>query len=56
MIEHNDAVMIIFSKAQVRHYKTAHFLKQFGPDALPDGPALAAMMGTSPLAAPPSPS
>ena len=45
MIEHNDAVMVTFSKAQVRHCKTAHFLKQFGPDALPDGPELAAMMG-----------
>ena len=45
MIEDNDAVMVTFSKAQVRHCKTAHFLKQFGPDALPDGPALAAMMG-----------
>ncbi len=42
MIEHNDAVMVTFSKAQVRHCKTAHFLKQFGPDALPEGPALAA--------------
>ena len=46
MIEDNGAVVVIFSKAQVRHCKTAHYLKQFGPDALPEGPELAAMMGT----------
>ena len=29
----------------VRHRKLAHFLKRFGPDALPEGPELAALMG-----------
>lgn len=41
-----DTVVVIFSKEQVRQRKLAHFLKNFGPEALPDGPALAAMMGT----------
>ena len=45
MINEHDAVMVIFSEPQVRHCKTAHFLKTFGPDALPEGPELAAMMG-----------
>ena len=40
----NDVVVVIFSKEQVRHCKLAHFLKQFGGDALPEGPALAALM------------
>jgi hypothetical protein len=31
MINDTDAGMVIFSKAQVRHCKTAHFLKSFGP-------------------------
>lgn len=30
----------------MRQRKIAHFLKRFGPDALPEGPELAAMMGT----------
>lgn len=46
MIQGHDAVVVIFSKEQVRHCKLAHFLKRFGPAALPDGPELAAMMGT----------
>ena len=45
MIDEHDAVMVIFSEPQVRHCKTAHFLKTFGPAALPKGPELAAMMG-----------
>jgi hypothetical protein len=45
MIDEHDAIMMIFSGPQVRHRKTAHFLETFGPDALPDGPELAAMMG-----------
>ena len=40
-----DPIIVIFSKAQVRHRKLAHFLKRFGPDALPEGPELAALMG-----------
>jgi hypothetical protein len=40
-----DPIIVIFSKQQVRHRKLAHFLKRFGPDALPTGPELAAMMG-----------
>lgn len=46
MSHQEDAVIVIFSKMQVRHRKLAHFLKQYGPSALPDGPELAAMMGT----------
>lgn len=41
----DDAMMVIFGKEQVRHCKTAHFLKRFGLDALPEGAELAAMMG-----------
>ncbi len=45
MIQENDAVVVIFSKEQVRQRKIAHFLKRFGPSAeLPEGPELAAMM------------
>ncbi len=40
-----DAIIVVFGKEQVRHCKTAHFLKRFGPAALPAGPALAALMG-----------
>jgi hypothetical protein len=40
-----DAIIVIFSKEQVRRLKLAHFLKQFGPAALPTGPELATMMG-----------
>lgn len=32
--------------AEVRQRKLAHFLKTFGPAALPEGPELAAMMGS----------
>lgn len=46
MIQEHDAVMVIFSKEQVRQRKIAHFLKRFGSSALPEGPELAAMMGT----------
>jgi hypothetical protein len=46
MIPEHDAVVVIFSKEQVRHRKLAHFLKRFGSSALPEGPELAAMMGT----------
>ncbi len=45
MINPDDAIAVMFSKEQVRQRKLAHFLKTFGPDALPDGPELAAMMG-----------
>ena len=45
MNRENEAVVVIFSKEQVRQRKLAHFLKQFGSAALPDGPELAAMMG-----------
>ncbi len=45
MIGEQDAVVVIFSKEQVRHRKLAHFLKQFGRDALPHGPELAGLMG-----------
>ena len=45
MIGDHDAVVVIFSQPQVRHCKTAHFLKTFGPASLPHGPELAAMMG-----------
>jgi hypothetical protein len=45
MLQEKDIVVVVFSKAQVRHCKTAHFLKQFGRDALPEGPDLASMMG-----------
>lgn len=41
-----DALVIMFSKEQVRQRKLAHFLKSFGPAALPEGPELAAMMGS----------
>ncbi len=46
MTGEQDAVVVIFSKVQVRQCKLAHFLKTFGPQALPEGPPLAAMMGT----------
>lgn len=46
MSNQHDAVVVIFSKMQVRQRKIAHFLKQYGPSALPKGPELAAMMGT----------
>ena len=45
MINEHDAVLVTFSEPQVRNCKTAHFLKTFGPAALPEGPELAAMMG-----------
>ena len=45
MIGDNDAFVVIFGKEQVRHCKTAHFLKRFGREALPDGPELAKLMG-----------
>lgn len=45
MSHENYVFMVIFSKTQVRHCKTAHFLKQFGRDALPVGSDLASMMG-----------
>jgi hypothetical protein len=41
-----DALVVIFNPVQVRQRKIAHFLKRFGTDALPEGPELAAMMGT----------
>jgi hypothetical protein len=41
-----DAIVVMFSKEQVRQRKLAHFLKTFGPVALPEGPALARMMGS----------
>ncbi len=41
-----DAIVVMFSKEQVRQRKLAHFLKTFGLAALPEGPELAAMMGT----------
>lgn len=44
MLKDNDVMVVIFSKEQVRRCKTAHFLKQFGRDALPQGPALAELM------------
>jgi hypothetical protein len=46
MSNQHDAVVVIFSKMQVRKRKLAHFLKQYGPAVLPEGPELAAMMGT----------
>jgi hypothetical protein len=45
MLHDTDAIVVIFSKEQVRHCKVAHFLKSFGTDALPDGPELAKLMG-----------
>ena len=45
MMSNEDAMVVIFSREQVRQLKLAHFLKQLGPPALPSGPALAAMMG-----------
>lgn len=39
-----DAIVVMFSKEQVRQRKLAHFLKNFGTDALPQGPELASMM------------
>ena len=41
-----DALIFVFSKEQVRQRKLAHFLKTFGPAALPEGPELATMMGS----------
>ena len=46
MSNEHDAVVVIFNKMQIRQRKIAHFLKRFGPSALPEGPELAAMMGT----------
>jgi hypothetical protein len=46
MTGEHDAVVVIFNQVQVRQRKIAHFLKRFGPDALPEGPELAAMMGS----------
>ena len=46
MMPKQDAVVVIFSKEQVRKTKTAHFLKTYGADSLPQGPELAAMMGS----------
>jgi hypothetical protein len=46
MTPDQDAIAVVFNKQQVRQRKFAHFLKTFGPEALPDGPALARMMGT----------
>jgi hypothetical protein len=46
MIPPHDTVAVMFSREQVRQRKLAHFLKTYGPAALPEGPALAAMMGT----------
>lgn len=45
MLRDTDVVVIVFSKVQVHRCKLAHFLKTFGPESLPDGPELAAMMG-----------
>ena len=45
MMTNEDAMVVIFSREQVRQLKLAHFLKQLGPSALPSGPELAAMMG-----------
>ena len=45
MLQEHDAVVVLFSKEQARQRKLAHFLKTFGPDALPEGPELAALMG-----------
>ena len=41
-----DAIAVMFSREQVRQCKLSHFLKTFGPEVLPEGPALARMMGT----------
>jgi hypothetical protein len=41
-----NAIVVMFSKEQVRQRKLSHFLKTFGPVGLPEGPALAAMMGS----------
>jgi len=41
-----DAIVVMFSREQVRQRKLAHFLKRFGTTALPEGTELAAMMGT----------
>jgi hypothetical protein len=46
MLPGKDAVVVMFSKVQVRQCKLAHFLKTFGPSILPEGPALAEMMNT----------
>ena len=46
MARKQDATVVIFSQAQVRQCKTAHFLKLYGSGALPEGTELAAMMGT----------
>ena len=44
MMKDTDVIVVIFSKEQVRRCKLAHFIKQFGRDALPLGPALAELM------------
>jgi hypothetical protein len=45
MIQDNDAIVVVFSKVQVRQRKLAHFLKTFGlAGLLPQGPEMAAMM------------
>ncbi|MEI6819330.1 MAG: hypothetical protein WCL19_06980 [Verrucomicrobiota bacterium] len=41
-----DAIVVMFSKEQVRQRKLNHFLKTFGADALPEGADLAAMIGS----------
>lgn len=41
-----NAIVVMFSKQQVRQRKLNHFLKTFGPSALPEGPELAVMMGS----------
>ena len=46
MTPEKDSIVVMFSKEQVRQRKLAHFLKRFGPAALPEGPELAAMMGS----------
>jgi hypothetical protein len=44
MMNSTDVVVVISSKEQVRRCKLTHFLKQFGREALPEGPALAELM------------
>ena len=46
MTEGNDAIIVMFRREQVRQRKLAYFLKHYGPEALPAGPELAAMMGS----------
>ena len=44
MMKDDDVIAVIFSKEQVRRCKLTRFVKQFGRDALPQGPALAELM------------